>query len=210
MSEGEGSPNRAASDSISVPKPTDRNTLLSSFCSAVSMILQNFRRVVWHHLIDTGHKRLRPGKLSPDEMLFIIVLFHVSSFKNFKTFCHFGVNHKCDDYSRNLPSYDHFVTLMPGLVLPLCAVLQYFSALAVKNRHPFFWPSKFAVCHNKRICRSKFFNGIAKGGHSAMGWLFCFKLHMVINNQGELMKSDFSLVRVCNNFSWRMKVRIPY
>ena len=36
-----------------------------------------------HHLIPTGRKRHRPGKLSLGEMLFIMTLFHLSPFRDF-------------------------------------------------------------------------------------------------------------------------------
>src|SRR3989338_11427967 len=43
------------------------------------------------------------------------------------------------------------------------------------------------VCHNKRIYRNKVFKGIAERSKSTMGWFYGFKLHIVINHQGELM-----------------------
>ena len=37
-----------------------------------------------HRLIPSAQTRQRPGKLSRAEMLFIMVLFHLSAFKHFK------------------------------------------------------------------------------------------------------------------------------
>ena len=39
-----------------------------------------------HRLIPSQAARRRPGKLSRSEMLFIVVLFHLSPFKHFKAF----------------------------------------------------------------------------------------------------------------------------
>ena len=39
-----------------------------------------------HHLIPSGRQRRRAGKLCLGEMPFILVLFHVSAYKNFKHF----------------------------------------------------------------------------------------------------------------------------
>ena len=39
-----------------------------------------------HRLIPSEQTRQRSGKLSRAEMLFIMVLFHLSPYKNFKTF----------------------------------------------------------------------------------------------------------------------------
>jgi hypothetical protein len=43
------------------------------------------------------------------------------------------------------------------------------------------------VCKNKRINRNRVFDGIAQLGKSTMGYFFGFKLHLVINDKGELL-----------------------
>jgi hypothetical protein len=43
------------------------------------------------------------------------------------------------------------------------------------------------VCKNKRIKRNKVFKGIAKIGKSTMGYFYGFKLHLVINERGEII-----------------------
>src|SRR5699024_11445486 len=49
------------------------------------------------------------------------------------------------------------------------------------------------VCHNKRITRNKVFKGIAEVGKSTMGWFYGFKLHIVINDRGEIL--NFAITR---------------
>ena len=44
-----------------------------------------------HRLIPSEKTKQRPGKLSRSEMLFIVVLFHLSPFKHFKAFYRYGV-----------------------------------------------------------------------------------------------------------------------
>ena len=46
---------------------------------------------------------------------------------------------------------------------------------------------KLSVYHNLRISRHKVFKGIASRGKTSTGWFFGFKLHLVLNDQGELM-----------------------
>ena len=43
------------------------------------------------------------------------------------------------------------------------------------------------VCHIKRAHSNKVFKGIAKKGKSTMGWYFGFKLHILINDIGEIL-----------------------
>ena len=44
-----------------------------------------------------------------------------------------------------------------------------------------------AVCDNLRISRHRVFKGLAARGKSSTGCFFGFKLHAVINHQGELL-----------------------
>ncbi len=73
-----------------------------------------------HRLIPSGRQRLRSGKLTLGESLFIMVLFHLSPFKDFKHYWIYGVEQKYRDCFGNLPSYGRFVSLMPRLMVPFC------------------------------------------------------------------------------------------
>ena len=44
-----------------------------------------------------------------------------------------------------------------------------------------------AVCHNRRIHSHRVFKGEAARGKSSVGWFYGFKLHLVVNDQGELL-----------------------
>ena len=103
-----------------------------SFCNtAIFCCLDDFAQTFedWehHNLIPTGRKRRRSGKLCLGEMLFIMVLFHLSPFKDFKHFWHYGVEQKYRDYFGDIPSYGRFVSLMPrlfGEVLKLLGICR--------------------------------------------------------------------------------------
>jgi len=44
------------------------------------------------------------------------------------------------------------------------------------------------VCNNKRIHNHKVFQGIAQRGKSTIGYFFGFKLHLIVNDQGEIIE----------------------
>jgi Transposase DDE domain len=85
----------------------------------------------------------------------------------------------------NLVSYQRFVELMPSVLVLLCAYLQ--SRFGSCTGIGFIDSTALAVCGNKRIKRNRVFRGLAKMGKTTMGWFFGFKLHLAINECGELL-----------------------
>src|ERR671932_97231 len=77
-----------------------------------------------HRLIPSEQTRQRAGKLSRSEMLFIVVLFHLSPYKNFKAFYLYGIGHQHRACFGALPHDDRFVSLMPRLFVPLMVLLH--------------------------------------------------------------------------------------
>ena len=72
-----------------------------------------------HRLLPSEQARQRSGKLSRAEMLFIVVLFHLSPYKNFKVFYLYGIGGQYRACFDEMPHYDRFVSLMPRLFVPL-------------------------------------------------------------------------------------------
>ena len=138
-----------------------------------------------HRLLPSEQARQRSGKLSRAEMLFIVVLFHLSPYKNFKVFYLYGIGGQYRACFDELPHYDRFVSLMPRLFVPLMVLLH---GLSGEQTGVYFVDStKLAVCHNRRIHRHKVFDGLAARGKTSMGWFYGLKLHFVINHKGQIM-----------------------
>jgi hypothetical protein len=138
-----------------------------------------------HRLIPSEKKRCREGKLSLSEMLFIMVLFHLSPFRHFKAFYRYGVGQQYRGCFDEIPHYDRFVSLMPRLFAPLMVLLH---CLSGEETGIYFADStKLAVCHNRRISRHLVFDGLAARGRTSMGWFYGLKLHFLINHKGEIM-----------------------
>ena len=57
------------------------NTSITALYCCIDDFAKVFEDCERKQLISTGRRRLRSGKLSLSEMLFIMVLFHVSPFK---------------------------------------------------------------------------------------------------------------------------------
>jgi hypothetical protein len=78
-----------------------------------------------------------------------------------------------------------FVQLMPRVFPLLCAYL--FSLFGRCTGISFIDSTFIAVCDNRRIGQHKVFEGLAARGRGLMGWCFGFKLHLVVNDCGELL-----------------------
>ena len=48
------------------------------------------------------------------------------------------------------------------------------------------------ICRNQRILIHKTFEGLAERGRCSMGWFFGFKLHLIINDKGEILNFMFT------------------
>lgn len=136
--------------------------------------------------ISTASKiRRRPGKLSLSEMMTILILFQSSGYRNFKTYY---LNYVCRHLRSEFPgliSYSRFVYLMPRALVGLTFLML--KMCGKTNGIAFADSTTITVCHNKRINRNQVFGELAKRSKSTMGWFFGFKLHLIINDCGEIL-----------------------
>ena len=136
-------------------------------------------------LQDGSKKRHRPGQLSVSEMMTIIIHFHQSHYRDFKTYY---TEHVCEHLRSEFPklvSYERFVVLMPSVLGPLSAYLK--SLYGRCHGISFIDSTALAVCDNHRIHNHKVFAGIAQRGKGSMGWFYGLKLHLIVNDCGELL-----------------------
>ena len=133
-----------------------------------------------------GNPSKRPSIMSKSEVITITILFHLSGFKCFK---HFYINyvqkHMKGDFP-NTVSYNRFTELMQSNILPLTMFLK-ICCLGKCTGISFVDSTPIRVCKNKRIKRNKVFKDIATLGKSTMGYFYGFKLHIVINDKGEIL-----------------------
>jgi len=134
----------------------------------------------------TGNKKRGPAsQLALSEIMTIVIHFHQAGYRNFKKYYQDHVSTQLKAEFPNLVSYARFIALMPRILVPMCAYLQ---ANYGKTRGISFVDSTpLVVCHNRRIKRHKVFKGLAERGMTSMGWFFGFKLHLIVNDQGDLI-----------------------
>ena len=152
-----------------------------------------FEPVFAKKLIADGKKhRNRAFKMSKSEILTITVRFHLSGHRTFKHFYIFYVQkHLQDEFPVTL-SYNRFVELMQSNMLPLVLYMKT-CCLGQCTGISFVDSTALRVCKNKRIKANKVFREIATVGKSTMGWFYGFKLHLMVNDKGEVL--DFVITQ---------------
>ena len=133
-----------------------------------------------------GNKPKRKPRMSCSEVITIMIAFHSGGFRNMKHFyIHYVQKHMTDQFPQTV-SYNRFLELMQAATLPMTIFLKT-CCLGESTGISFIDSTPIRVCKNKRIKRNKVFNGLAQVGKSTMGYFFGFKLHIVINDKGELL-----------------------
>ncbi len=162
------------------------DSLTETFC-LVDDFCRQFEPA-WHRrMLQAGSKkRQRKSELSLSEMMTLVVLFHQLRFRQFKSFyLNHARRHLRAEFPK-LPSYQRIVELTPRCAAPLAALFECLKGacdgVTIADATP------IAVCDNKRIPRHRVFKGKAERGKTSMGWFFGFKLHALINSNGELVR----------------------
>lgn len=171
---------------------------LVSLFYIVDEFCKEFEPAYRARLVASGEAvRNKPCSLSLSEILTIVIWFHASNHKTFK--------HYYTDYVRvyllsdfpGLVSYGRFIELMSGACVPLNALLVHL--LGQPSLTNFIDSTKVVVCDNHRIQRNKVFKHIAARGKSSMGWFYGFKLHLVVNERGEITSFMLTPGNVADN-----------
>jgi Transposase DDE domain len=123
--------------------------------------------------------------LTLSEVMTILVFFHASHYRTFKHFYFAHMLGQGRGEFPTLPSYTRFVELIPMTLLPFCAYVQ--TRKGQPTGLQFIDSLPIRVCHNRRISSHRVFAGLAQRGKGSLGWFYGFKLHLVINEQGELL-----------------------
>jgi len=162
---------------ISDSKITEIFYLTDDFC------IEFFKTMKAHTL---GNEPKRKPMMSTSEIITIMVLFHFGQFRNMKHFYLFYVKKHMQSHFPKTVSYNRFVELMQQSTLPMTLLLKT-CRMGESTGISFVDSTPIRACKNKRIRNNKTFKGIATTGKSTMGWFYGFKLHLIINDKGEIL-----------------------
>jgi hypothetical protein len=161
-------------------------SLLELFC-AVDDFCHGYARQEAEQCLGSGRRARGPKpQLSQSEVMTIVVHFHQSHYRDFKAYYTEHVVKYLAGEFPGLVSYTRFVELLPSVARPLGAYLA--QRLGAVTGIAFIDSTPLPVCHNKRISRHKVFADLAARGKSSYGWFYGFKLHLIVNDCGELLR----------------------
>jgi hypothetical protein len=139
-------------------------------------------------------KRDRKHQLSVSEIMTIYIHFHQSHYRDFKNYYLHYVCKYLKPLFPKLVSYERFVALIKSVLIPLCFFMQ---SLSGEKTGIYFVDSLIIkACHIKREKQHRVFKGLAKKSRSSIGWFFGFKLHLVINDKGEIIAFKLTAANV--------------
>lgn len=142
--------------------------------------------------------RVRNILIHPSEIITICVFFPYSGFKTFKQYYESSVLCVLHKEFKNLPCYSYFLQLREK-------VLNIFVMLLCKNMRnkctgiSYIDSFCIKVCHNKRIYNHKVFKGLAGRSKTSMDWFYGFKLHLLVNTNGEVVNFCFTAGNIPDN-----------
>ncbi len=166
---------------------------------AVDDFVKPFQQWLASRTLPTQRQPTRQPDLTASEIITLLVYYHHSGYKNFQYFYERLVLSQMPTYFPNLVSYGRFIELLPRQA-PTLHVLTKYLCLNSKRTGCYFADSKkLPVCDNRRIHNHKVFAHLASRGKSSTGWFYGLKLHLVINQLGQVMNFLITPASVADN-----------
>ena len=166
-----------------------KSKITEIFCLVDEFMIE-YNSVIGKRVI--GNTPKRKPRMNQSEVITIMILFQLSNIRTFKAFyIGYVQKHLQDDFPKTV-SYNRFVELQKQAVLPI-ALFAKTCCLGDCTGISFIDSTPLRVCKNKRIFNHKVFKGIATRGKSTMGFFYGFKLHLIINEIGQIL--DFQITQ---------------
>jgi hypothetical protein len=146
------------------------------------------------------HTRLtRESAISPSEVASIVVAYQLSGYKNFEYYYRHNFEKGISSFFPKAPSYTRFVELITKACPLIYLWAVYKTKQAQENDIYIIDSKKLQVCHILRAANNKVFKDIASKGKSSTGWFYGLKLHLLINDIGEISRFSITPGNVADN-----------
>lgn len=159
--------------------------LISIFCD-VDDFCKAYDEYSRKYLLPDGSSPMPKCTMSMSEVMTIAIFFHLSNHKTFKWYYKDYIGGPLKPYFPRLLSYNRFVEVMQTLIVPLTVYLMKYH-VGKCSGISFLDSTSLDVCHNRRIYQHKVFKKFARRGKCSTGWFYGFKLHLIINDRGEIL-----------------------
>lgn len=146
-------------------------------------------------------KRLptRTTNLTGSEICTILVMYNYSGYKCFEYYYKEFVLKNLESFFPDAPSYETFLGYIPKCNSLILLWLVYSVAQSKRTGLYFVDSKKLEACNIRRVHSHKVFKGIAAKGKSSTGWFYGLKIHLVINNLGEIVSFNLTSGNVADN-----------
>jgi hypothetical protein len=172
--------------------------LLITIFYEIDEFCKQFEKKYKKFLIKNGmQKRIKYGRLSMSEVMTICIYFHFSGYKNFKQYYVNYVQQHLSVEFPNLVSYNRIIELKQEVALPIAVFAQLNQSACTGKT--IIDSAKLEVSHQRRIHSHKTFNGLAQRGKTSVGWFYGFKIHLTINENGEILSFLITPGNVADN-----------
>lgn len=135
------------------------------------------------------------NRMNDAEIMVILILFHSGGSRCFKHYYKEYVYKHLTHLFPHRVSYNRFVELEKEVLLPLTIFIKQ-VLLGTYTGISFVDSTPLRGCRNQRILIHKTFEGLATREKCSMGWFFGFKLHLIINDKGEILNFMFTPANV--------------
>ena len=165
-----------------------QDLLISIFCDIYDFCKEYDQYLKTSLLIENTENKYEFPKSSMclSEVMCIVTHFHLSNFRTFKSYYIECIQGRYRKYFPKAVSYNRFLELMEYALFPLLLYTLKFKTGKCTGIS-FIDSTTLDVCDSHRIHCNKVFKGLAKRGKSSTGWFYGFKLHLIINDKGEIL-----------------------
>ena len=171
---------------LSTDKITEIFCLVDDFCKKFDSIVD--KKAIKEQ--SSIKRRNRAFTMSESEIITIMILFHSGGQRILKDFYLTDIQKYLTSYFPKTVSYNRFVELQKKTVVKMALFLKTYC-IGKCTGISFIDSTPLRACHIKREKQNKVFKGIAAKGQCSIGWFYGLKLHIIINEKGELL--DFMI-----------------